>query len=105
MLHFVHITPRAQAELEETLVWLNTRSPQAAANWHARLLEKIQTLENHPESWPLADEASDLGIPLRALLFGKRSGVYRVLFMIDGNTVNVMRIRRASRDRLRPSDV
>jgi hypothetical protein len=31
--------------------------------------------------------------------------VFRILFIIDGNTVNILRIRRATRDRLRPSDV
>ena len=105
MPHVVRITPRALAELEETFAWLHERSPQAAANWHARLMEKVQTLEDHPECWPLADEAADVGIPLRELLFGKRTGVYRIVFTIDGETVNVMRIRRASRDRLRPDDV
>ncbi len=105
MPHVVRITPRAQAELKETLAWLHQRSPQAAANWHARLLVKVQTLEQAPERCPLADEAAELGIELRELLFGKRSGVFRIVFTIDRDVVTVLRIRRASRDRLQPGDV
>lgn len=105
MAHFVHMTPRAEADLEETLAWLCERSIQAAANWHARILAKVQQLEENPEQWPLADESSDLGIPLREVLFGKRTGVFRILFTIDGDTVNILRVRRATRDRLKPGDI
>jgi hypothetical protein len=69
------------------------------------LLEKLQTLENMPESCPLAAEAEVLGIELRELLFGKRRGVYRILFTVEGDVAKVLHIRRASRDWLKPEDL
>jgi hypothetical protein len=54
---------------------------------------------------PLADEAADLGLELRQLLFGRRRGVYRILFTIDGQTVTIHRVRHAAQDRLSPDDV
>ena len=36
-------------------------------------------------SLPAADEAADLGMDLRELLYGRRRGVYRILFTIDGS--------------------
>ncbi len=36
-------------------------------------------------------------VELREILFGRRPNVYRVIFLIDGDTVRVLRIRRAQR--------
>lgn len=105
MPRLVLTTPRAEAELEDYLAWVSKRAPLTAHKWYARLLEKVQSLEDNAEQWPLAEEADDLKLPLREVLFGKRSGVFRILFVIDGNTVNVLRICRARRRRLRRGDV
>jgi plasmid stabilization system protein ParE len=42
---------------------------------------------------------------LRELLYGRRRNVYRILFTIDGQTVNILRVRHAAQDRLTPEDV
>ncbi len=39
------------------------------------------------------------------LLYGRRRSAYRILFTIDGQTVNVLRVRHAAQDRLKPGDV
>jgi len=105
MPHQVRITGRAHADVAETLARKTQDSPQAAARWHAALLDKVQTLEDHPERCPEAAEATTLGIDLRELLFGKRRSVYRILFTIEGDTVNVLHIRHAARDWLNPEDL
>lgn len=105
MPHQVNITARAERDVGETLTWLAAQSLQAAGRWHAALLEKIQTLDDRPERCPLASEAERLGIELRQLLFGKRRGVYRILFTIDQHTVNIHHIRHAARDWLQPNDL
>jgi hypothetical protein len=38
-----------------------------------------------------------LGIELRELLFGKRDGTYRILFVAAGQTVSILHIRHAAR--------
>jgi plasmid stabilization system protein ParE len=105
MPHEVLITARAEADVAAALAWLNERSLAAASRWHAALLATVQTLEDGPERCPLAAEAQDLGIELRELLFGKRPSVYRILFTIEGNTVNVLHIRHAGRDWLKPEAI
>ena len=83
MPHEVRITARAETDIDDVLAWLVQRSPSEAARWHARLLEKIQTLEDQPERCPVAAEADVIGIDLHELLFGKRRNAYRVLFTIS----------------------
>ena len=44
---------------------------------------------------PPCPRARKVDVELREILFGKTPNVYRVIFMIDGDTVRVLRIRRA----------
>ena len=57
------------------------------------------------EPRPEAEEADDLGSELRVLLSDRRPHVYRILFPIDGSTVNVLRILHAARDRIESDDI
>ena len=55
-------------------------------------------------------EAEELGRPLRHLLYGRRTGVYRIIFDIqedseEGPRVRVLRIWRAVRDTLTAEDI
>ena len=93
------------ADIRAVVAWRSQRSPLSAARLHAGLLAAIRTLANNPDRCPLADEAADLGLDLRELLYGRRRNVYRVLFTIEGQTVNVLRVRHAAQDRLTPGDV
>jgi plasmid stabilization system protein ParE len=103
--HTIHIFPRAMADVRAAVAWRSQRAPAHAARWHAGLLAAIRSLANGPERCPLADEAADLGLELRELLYGRRRNVYRILFLIDRQTVNILRVRHAARDRLAPGDV
>ena len=66
---------------------------------------KIRTLANNPERWPLADEAESLNLDLCVVLYGRGRQVYRVLFTIDGDIVNIHRVRRAAQDWLTEADI
>jgi hypothetical protein len=68
-------------------------------------LSIVENLETNPERYPLVHEAADLGVELRQLLYGRRPHFYRVLFTIDGQTVNVLRVRHAAQDYLSPGDL
>src|ERR1700722_15506811 len=105
MSHQVRITARAYADADEAFVWIQERAPQAATRWYASLMAVVETLEDNPIRWELASESEELGIALRQLLFGKRRGVYRVLFTIEGDTVNVLRIRHSAMSLLEPGDI
>jgi plasmid stabilization system protein ParE len=102
----IRSTPRADADIDHYVAWLHLHvSLASAARWHAGISAKIRTLSNNPERCPLSDEASDLGIELREMYYGRRRHVYRILFTIDGQTVNVHRVRHAAQDRLFPGDI
>ncbi len=101
----VNLSARAEADIEGILARLQTTAPVAMVGWYTRLMVVVQTLENHPIRCPLAAEAATLGFELRELLFGKRRSTFRILFRIDGDVVNVLHIRRASRGPVIPADL
>lgn len=68
-------------------------------------MARMDTLETQPERCRLADEADDVGIELRELLFGRRHGMYRILFEIQGRVVHILRIRHTARDSVSGSDL
>jgi len=100
----VRFTRRALADVDAALAWLSSRSASAAL-WRAGLIGRVAALEQSPDRYPAADEAADVGMDLRELLYGRRRGVYRILFTIDGSVVHIHRVRHAAQDRLRPGDV
>jgi plasmid stabilization system protein ParE len=102
MAYQVQITARAERDSEEILSYLEQHSRNGAARWHSGLTKATRSLEEQPERYGLAPEAADLGIDLRQVLFGNRRGIYRVLFTVEGSTVNVLHIRHASRRSLKP---
>jgi hypothetical protein len=57
----------------------------------------LQRLDTNPQRCPRAREQRKVDIELREILFGKTPNVFRVIFMIDADTVRVLRIRRAQR--------
>jgi hypothetical protein len=57
----------------------------------------LQHLDTNPQYCPRAREYRKVDVELRETLFGKAPNVYRVIFMIDSDTVRVLRIRRAQR--------
>ena len=105
MSHAIVIFPRAMADIRSAVDWRSRQSTSSAARLHAGLLAAIRSLVNNPERCPLADEAADIGLDLRELLYGRRRGVYRILFLIEGQTVNVLRVRHAAQDRLSAGEI
>jgi plasmid stabilization system protein ParE len=105
-MHYrVDITELALQEIDQHLAWLVDRSPTGAARWHEKLLAAIDSLEENPTRCPLAPESDwHLGGELRQHCFGKRRGVYRILFEIRGNVVYILRVRHAAQDFLNPDD-
>lgn len=97
MRYRVKITELAWSEVEGAYAWLAGQAPAAATRWRAKLLEAIDSLEAYPERCPEAPESDYLGGEVRQLLFGKRRGVFRILFEIRGDTVYVIRVRHGAR--------
>ncbi len=63
-----------------------------------------------PARCPVIPEADELGHPVRHLLYGRRTGVYRVIFDIqevseEGPRVRVLRIWHGARDAITAEDI
>jgi plasmid stabilization system protein ParE len=102
----VQITAKALRDVVGVLHWFHDQHALvAAARWYSQLMTRIDTLERQPRRCRLAAEANELGFELRELLFGKRRGVYRILFVVDERTVNVLHIRHAARGALSAFDL
>lgn len=101
----VHITARALREIDEALTWIARRSRRAAARWHRRLAIAIQTLAENPTRWALAPESDWYPGILRQFLYGKRRGVYRILFEVRGDAVFILRVRHGAQALLEPGDL
>ena len=88
MIYRVVVTARARADALEALRWKAERSAQVAARWYAGLEKAIAKLSRFPERHPIAEEESErLGIILRRLIYGKKPGVYCLLFSIEDDAV------------------
>jgi plasmid stabilization system protein ParE len=105
MAQSVFITMRALSEIDEALDWIAEHSEAAALRWHERLMEAIHSLEHHPERCELAPEADWFGAEIRQLIYGKRRGIYRILFEIRSNKVVILRVRHSAQALLEPGEM
>jgi plasmid stabilization system protein ParE len=102
----VQLLRRAYADIDELFAFIcQTVSAASATKWRDQLMARVNSLEENPVRYALADDADDYGIELREMLFGRQRHVYRILFTIDGQTVNIHRVRHAAQDRLSPDDI
>ena len=103
MSYRVVFTARARADVIEQFRYLVDRSPSAAARWYTGIEKAIAKLGTLPERHPIApDESDHLSITLRQLLYGRRPGVFRILFSIEGDTVTLHCVRHCARGPIDP---
>ena len=105
MQHPVEITAKALNEIDEALAWYAGRSIKAAIRWYVKLMEAIRSLADNPERFGLAPESESCSAEIRQMLYGKRRGIWRVLFEIRGDTVYILRVRHSAQDLLEPEEL
>ena len=106
MARLVVTSVAAIGDIRRAVNWLRrNKSESSAAKWNASIQTAILSLSQNAERWPEADEAADLGFDLREMLHRKRPHVYRILFTIEGDIVEIVRILHAARDRLTVDDL
>jgi toxin ParE1/3/4 len=80
------------------LTWLlSQHAGDAGIRWFLSLKDEIDSLATFPERCALAPENTKFPFEVRQLLYGRRPHRYRILFTIDGDTVNVLHIRQGRR--------
>ena len=106
MNYQVHLTRKAEHDIDSVLNWFREHQTEVAANrWFANLMKKIDAFESLPTRCGIAAESNELGVELRELLFGRRPAVYRIVYLIDGAVVHILRIRHSPRDNLKAEEL
>lgn len=98
MTFLVELTAQAEEEAEQAFLWIAKRDPDGAARWWQGLVEAVLCLEQIPLGCSLAPEDPYFEEEIRMLLYRRRAGQFRILFTVRGQQVQVLHIRRASRD-------
>lgn len=98
MKYRVVFQPRARADALEAFRWLTDQSPEAAAKWYLGLEKAVAKLATNPERHPVAEEESErFGVTIRQMLYGRRRGVYRILYAVENDTVSLLFVRHSAR--------
>jgi plasmid stabilization system protein ParE len=94
----VELSDRAQADISAIYDWLRSQQVgESGEQWFVALREAVASLSTFPSRCPVAPESRDSPVEVRQLLYGRRSNVYRILFAIDGDVVQVLHVRHGRR--------
>lgn len=96
--YWVVVSATAKANIRDGYAWAAQHAPETAARWADRFYRALGTLSTNPERCSIAPEAKLVDREIRQLLFGKGRNVWRALFVICGDQVRVLHVRRAARD-------
>ncbi|OFV93781.1 MAG: hypothetical protein A3G76_03735 [Acidobacteria bacterium RIFCSPLOWO2_12_FULL_65_11] len=97
----VELSEQAQRDIAGIYDWLESRQAgDAGEHWFIALRTAIASLANLPSRCHLAPENADSPVELRQLLYGRTPHIYRILFAIESDTVQVLHIRHGRRRRI-----
>ncbi|MGH2347132.1 MAG: type II toxin-antitoxin system RelE/ParE family toxin [Chloroflexota bacterium] len=110
MAYKVNLSGPAEADAYRAFERIREVAPAGADKWLRGIFAAIATLADMPERCPMIPEADELGHPARHLLYGKRTGQYRIIFDIQEEPrevprVRILRIWHGSRDALTAADL
>jgi plasmid stabilization system protein ParE len=103
MAYLVNITLRAERDLELLYGEVNAARSDVARKWYEGLKKQILSLEERPDRCPVTPEKKTV----RHLLYGRRHGVYRVIYRVleRKKVVEVLHVRHGARKRFRGRDL
>jgi plasmid stabilization system protein ParE len=94
----VETSAEAESDADGILEWLlSQHAGETGIRWFLELDDAIASLATFPERCPLAPETVRFPFEVRQLLYGRKPHVYRILFTVEGDTVNVLHIRHGRR--------
>jgi len=94
----VDLSDRAQSDIAAIYDWLiSQHAGSAGERWFIALREAIASLSNLPTRCPVSPESRDSPVEVRQLLYGRKPHVYRILFSIERDVVQILHIRHARR--------
>lgn len=94
----VELSDQAQGDIAAIYDWLlSEQAGDAGERWFVALRAAIASLASLPLRCSLAPENRDAPIAVRQLLYGHRPHIYRILFAVEGDVVQVLHIRHGRR--------
>lgn len=111
MAYRVDISLSALQDAEDAYLWIKRRAASQASDWYNGLLTAIYGLEQNPTRCPIAPESDDVGMLIRQRLYGKKKGIYRILFAVGyddearEDVVRILRIRHSARLKATPEEL
>jgi plasmid stabilization system protein ParE len=105
MTYRVVLQRLAVEDLNAAYLHVAGHAPKTAARWFERFQAALQTLDQRPDRCPFAPEKRKVGIELREFQFGRPPNVFRAIFLIDGEAVRILRVRRAQRRSLSRQEI
>jgi plasmid stabilization system protein ParE len=97
----VRISRQASEHITSIADYIARDAPEASRRWRKALLADIDSLHRFPLRHGLAPEAEAAGVPVRQMMHG----LYRVLYTVDGDVVNVHIVRHGARQLLRTEEL
>ncbi len=99
----VEISKQAERDAEDVLNWLLTEhAGTPGINWFLALDDAFASLAGFPERCMIAPENARFPFEVRQLLYGRKPHIYRILFTIAEDTVQVLHIRHGRRKPIAP---
>jgi len=90
----VVILRRADEDTSAIYVWLAKRSVAGAGRWYRTFLDAAASLSSNPFRCGSAPESAAVGYDVRQHLFKTPRGrKYRLLYLVTGDEVRILRIR------------
>ena len=94
----VELSDQAQTDIATLYDWLRSQQAgNAGERWFSALRDAIGSLSELPMRCRVAPESRDSPVEVRQLLYGRKPHVYRILFAVDGEVVQVLHVRHARR--------
>ena len=91
----IDIKPTAENDLARRYLQIAEESPESAISWYLRVIDAIEKLDVLADRCPIAPEDLDIQRGIRHLMIGD----YRVLYLINGDAVEVLHVRHGRMDR------
>ena len=93
------VSAEAEHDIEEIIGWICLSTPAEAERWYEGLVNTLRSLGTFPDRCPISPETRFCLVEreVRQLLYGSGFWRYRILFVIDGDTVLITHIRHGAR--------